>query len=51
MSSFGGVPIDLATLQPDYLISSPNKCLEGVPGFSFVIARRAALEQTAGLRT
>jgi 2-aminoethylphosphonate-pyruvate transaminase len=48
MSSFGGVPLDAGTLQPDYLISSANKCLEGVPGFSFVIARRAALEQTAG---
>ena len=32
----------------DYLISSPNKCLEGVPGFCFVIARRAALEATRG---
>ncbi len=48
MSSFGGVPLDLAQLQPDYLISSPNKCLEGVPGFAFVLARRADLEKTEG---
>ena len=48
MSSFGGVPLDLAELQPDYLISSANKCLEGVPGFAFVIARRAALLETDG---
>ncbi len=48
MSSFGGVPLDLAALQPDYLISSANKCLESVPGFSFVIAKRTALEATAG---
>ena len=48
MSSFGGVPLDVAALRPEYLISSANKCLEGVPGFSFVIARRAALQQTAG---
>ncbi len=48
MSSFGGVPLDVAALQPHYLISSANKCLEGVPGFSFVIARRASLEQAAG---
>ena len=48
MSSFGGVPLDLAALQPDYVISSANKCLEGVPGFSFVIAKRAALEESAG---
>lgn len=48
MSSFGGVPIDLSKQEIDYLISSPNKCLEGVPGFSFVLARRAALEASKG---
>jgi 2-aminoethylphosphonate-pyruvate transaminase len=48
MSSFGGVPIDFSALQPDYLVSSANKCLESVPGFSYVLARREALESTAG---
>jgi 2-aminoethylphosphonate-pyruvate transaminase len=48
MSSFGGVPLDLGKLKIDYLISSPNKCLEGVPGFSFVLVRREALEATKG---
>jgi len=48
MSSFGGVPIDLAALPADYVISSANKCLEGVPGFSYVVARREALESTLG---
>ena len=48
MSSFGGVPIDWSKLQIDYLISSPNKCLEGVPGFSFVLARREAIVATKG---
>jgi 2-aminoethylphosphonate-pyruvate transaminase len=43
MSSFGSIPIDLRAAGIDYLVSSPNKCLEGVPGFSFVICRRAAL--------
>jgi 2-aminoethylphosphonate-pyruvate transaminase len=43
MSSFGAIPIDFAAAGIDYLISSANKCIEGVPGFSFVIARRAAL--------
>src|SRR5205823_12073511 len=46
MSSFGGVPLDLSKLEIDYLISSPNKCLEGIPGFSFVLVRREALEAT-----
>ena len=48
MSSFGGVSLDLSKLEIDYLISSPNKCLESVPGFSFVLARRQALEATKG---
>lgn len=43
MSSFGGIPIDFADCHIDYLISSANKCLEGVPGFCFVICRREAL--------
>ena len=48
MSSFGGVPLDLSKLEIDYLVSSPNKCLEGVPGFSFVLSRRETLEATKG---
>ena len=48
MSSFGGVPIDLKAAKIDYLISSANKCIEGVPGFSFVIARREPLLASAG---
>jgi 2-aminoethylphosphonate-pyruvate transaminase len=48
MSSFGGVSVDLSKLEIDYLISSPNKCLGGVPGFCFVLARREALVATKG---
>ena len=48
MSSFGAVPIDLAECLIDYLVSSANKCIEGVPGFGFVLARREALLQTEG---
>ena len=43
MSSFGGVPIDFGSVGIDYLVSSANKCLEGVPGFCFVICQREAL--------
>jgi len=43
MSSFAAIPIDFAAAGIEYLISSANKCIEGVPGFSFVIAHRAAL--------
>ncbi|MCS7460963.1 2-aminoethylphosphonate--pyruvate transaminase [Paenibacillus doosanensis] len=48
MSSFGGVDIDMAELDIDFLISSSNKCIQGVPGFGFILARRAALEACAG---
>ncbi|HJC93454.1 MAG TPA: 2-aminoethylphosphonate--pyruvate transaminase [Candidatus Phocaeicola excrementigallinarum] len=49
MSSFGGVPVDMAALGIDFLISSANKCIQGVPGFGFVIARRSLLEQCKGV--
>ena len=48
MSSFGGIPIDMGRLGIEVLISSANKCIQGVPGFGFVIARRAALTACAG---
>lgn len=48
MSSFGGVPLDIARLQIDFLISSANKCIQGVPGFGFIIAKIAALESCKG---
>ena len=48
MSSFGAIPLNLAEVGVAYLISSANKCIEGVPGFSFVLARRAALLATEG---
>ncbi|MBB3110683.1 2-aminoethylphosphonate-pyruvate transaminase [Paenibacillus phyllosphaerae] len=48
MSSFGGIPIDMEALGIDWLISSSNKCIQGVPGFGFVLARREALEGCAG---
>jgi 2-aminoethylphosphonate-pyruvate transaminase len=49
MSSFGGIPMDMAAIHADYLVSSANKCIQGVPGFGFIIARRQALEKTKGL--
>lgn len=48
MSSFGGIPIDMAEVGADALISSANKCIQGVPGFGFVLARQAVLETCAG---
>ena len=48
MSSFGAYPIDLKECKIDYLISSSNKCIEGVPGFSFVLANKESLKATRG---
>lgn len=48
MSSFGGIPMDVHELQIDFLISSANKCIQGVPGFGFVIANRNQLEKCKG---
>jgi len=48
MSSFGGMPIDCEKCGIDFLISSPNKCIEGVPGFCFVLCRRAVLLASEG---
>ena len=48
MSSFGAVPVAPAEIKFEALVSSANKCIEGVPGFGFVLARKEALEEAAG---
>jgi 2-aminoethylphosphonate-pyruvate transaminase len=48
MSSFGAVPINLAECGIDYLVSSANKCIEGVPGFSFILCKLNSLMETVG---
>ena len=48
MSSFGALPIDMAASNIDVMVSSSNKCLEGVPGFSYVVLKRDLLEASAG---
>jgi len=48
MSGFGGIPLDTAILGIDALVSSANKCIQGVPGFGFVIVRRDLIAAAAG---
>jgi 2-aminoethylphosphonate-pyruvate transaminase len=48
MSSYGAIPIDARTLRFDALIAASGKCIEGVPGMGFVIARRTTLERSGG---
>src|SRR5262245_29245184 len=48
MSSFGAIEIDARKTPFDAVVAASGKCLEGPPGMGFVIARREALEQSAG---
>jgi 2-aminoethylphosphonate-pyruvate transaminase len=48
MSSFGALPIDLSRLPVEAVVAASGKCLEGVPGMGFVLARRDALGASAG---
>jgi 2-aminoethylphosphonate-pyruvate transaminase len=49
MSAFGAVPLDITACHIDFLVSSANKCIEGVPGFAFAICRRDALLAIEGI--
>ena len=48
MSAFGGVEFDFTACHIDFLVSSANKCVQGVPGFGFALCRRTSLEAIAG---
>lgn len=45
MSSFGGIPIDLQKWQAEYIVSSANKCIQGMAGLSFVIFKKVLLDK------
>lgn len=45
MSAFGAIPVDIEYAA---MVSSANKCIEGVPGFGFIIAKKAELEAAKG---
>jgi len=48
MSAFGAIPLDVNEIRYEAMVSSANKCIEGVPGFGFVIARKTELEAAKG---
>ena len=50
MSSFGGIPISMDTMNIKYLASSSNKCIQGMAGISFVIANKESLEKTKNIK-
>lgn len=48
MSAFGAIPLEAGDFPFDAVVSSANKCIEGVPGFGFVLARKDVLEAAQG---
>ena len=48
MSAFGAVPVDPEKIDFEAMVSSANKCIEGVPGFGFVFAKLSELEAAKG---
>jgi len=49
MSSFGGIPLDVEELDIDVVVSSANKCIQGVPGFGFIIVKRSIIAASKGV--
>lgn len=49
MSSFGAIPFNMIESNCDYLVSSANKCIEGVPGFGYAICRTKHLKSCKGM--
>ena len=48
MSSFGGLAEDFSLMGADFIIASSNKCIQGIPGIGFVLARRDIMGQLKG---
>lgn len=48
MSAFGGIPLSVRDIPFVCMVSSANKCIEGVPGFGFIIASKTELEAAKG---
>lgn len=48
MSAFGALPLDCKIIEFDAVVASSNKCLQGVPGMGFCIAKQQALAKTQG---
>ncbi len=48
ISSLGSEPLDMQADHVDWCVGTANKCIEGLPGISFVCARKDALEALSG---
>lgn len=48
MSAFGAIELKASEIRYEAMVSSANKCIEGVPGFGFIFARKSELEAAKG---
>ena len=48
MSAFGALPVSCKNIEFDAIAASSNKCLEGVPGVSFVLVKKDLINQSQG---
>ncbi|WP_406857900.1 2-aminoethylphosphonate--pyruvate transaminase [Alsobacter sp. KACC 23698] len=51
MSAFGALPLDARAAHATAIAASSNKCIEGVPGLGFVVARAVDLAAAKGSAT
>lgn len=51
MSAFGALPLDANKIHADAIAASSNKCIEGVPGLGFVLARKSIIQTLKGNAT
>ena len=43
VSSYAGLPINVKEYNLEFMVSTSNKCIQGMPGLSFVIVKKTAL--------
>ena len=49
MSGFAAIPVDMKTMNIDYLAASSNKNIQGMAGIGFAICNKKVLETTASI--
>lgn len=45
ISSFAGIPIDIRECKIDYMMSTSNKCIQGMAGIAFIICKKDELDK------
>ena len=45
ISSYAGIPIDIHSIHADFLMSTSNKCIQGMAGLAFVISKKRELKK------